>query len=196
MTGFIGTAWISKALSDAGRADVAYKLLENRHFPSWLYSVDQGATTIWERLNGYTVENGFGGNNGMNSFNHYAFGAVGQWLIAYSLGIQRDMPGFKSFVLQPEPDPTGQITWAQGHYESVYGTIESAWHIEAGQLTYTTTVPANTTATLRLPTRSAMEVRETGKPTNEAAGVVFERFEGGEAVYRLGSGTYRFIAPL
>jgi alpha-L-rhamnosidase len=106
------------------------------------------------------------------------------------------MPGFKSFVLQPEPDPTGQITWAQGHYESVYGTIESAWHVEAGQLTYTTTVPANTTATLKLPTRSPMEVRETGKPTNEAAGVVFERFDSGAAVYRLGSGTYRFTAPL
>ncbi len=107
MTGFIGTAWISEALSDNGQTDLAYRLLQNDQYPSWLYSVDQGATSIWERLNGYTVENGFGGNNGMNSFNHYSFGAVGQWMVAYSLGIQRDEPGFRKFILQPEPDPTG-----------------------------------------------------------------------------------------
>ena len=110
MTGFIGTAWISKALSDSGQIELAYRLLESEQYPSWLYAVDQGATTIWERLNGYTVENGFGGNNSMNSFNHYSFGAVGQWMIAYSLGIQRDEPGFRKFILQPEPDPTGTIT--------------------------------------------------------------------------------------
>ena len=109
MTGFIGTAWISAALSNAGHTDLAYRLLLNASYPSWLYAVDQGATTIWERLNGYTVENGFGGNNSMNSFNHYSFGAVGQWMIAHSLGIQRETPGFKTFLLKPEPDPTGRI---------------------------------------------------------------------------------------
>ena len=108
MTGFIGTAWISKALSDNGLDELAYKLLQNNKYPSWLYSIEQGATTIWERLNGYTVEDGFGGNNSMNSFNHYSFGAVGQWMMAYSLGIQRDEPGFRKFVLQPGPIPTGR----------------------------------------------------------------------------------------
>ena len=107
MTGFIGTAWISKALSDNGLSELAYRMLQNNQYPSWLYAIDQGATSIWERLNGYTVENGFGGNNSMNSFNHYSFGAVGQWMMAYSLGIQRDEPGFQKFILQPEPDPTG-----------------------------------------------------------------------------------------
>jgi alpha-L-rhamnosidase len=82
MTGFIGTAWISKALSDNGMSDLAYKILQNNQYPSWIYAIDQGATSIWERLNGYTVENGFGGNNSMNSFNHYSFGAVGQWIMA------------------------------------------------------------------------------------------------------------------
>lgn len=76
MTGFIGTAWISKALSDNGCSEAAYKLLQQTNYPSWLYSVEQGATTIWERLNSYTHEDGFGGNNRMNSFNHYSFGAV------------------------------------------------------------------------------------------------------------------------
>lgn len=117
-------------------------------------------------------------------------------MLAYSLGIHRDAPGFKSFLLAPEPDPTGHITWAKGHYESVYGTIESGWHVEAGSLTYTATVPANTNATLRLPTRSPAEVREGGKPLTQAAGITFEHFDHGTAVYRLGSGTYRFTAPL
>src|ERR1035438_7636066 len=118
MTGFIGTSWISKALSDNGLSELAYRILHNNQYPSWLYAIDQGATSIWERLNGYTVENGFGGNNSMNSFNHYSFGAVGQWMMAYSLGIQRDEPGFKKFILQPEPDPTGVMTSAEGYYDS------------------------------------------------------------------------------
>jgi alpha-L-rhamnosidase len=89
MTGFIGTASISEALSVNGNHDLAYKLLTNKQYPSWLYSVVNGATSIWERLNSYTVENGFGGNNSMNSFNHYSFGAVAAWMYNYSLGIQR-----------------------------------------------------------------------------------------------------------
>ena len=123
MTGFVGTSWISKALSEHGATEVAYRQLQNDQYPSWLYPVDQGATSIWERLNGYTKENGFGGNNSMNSFNHYSFGAVGRWMIAYSLGISRDenSPGFKHFILRPEPDPTGEMNWARGFYDSMYG---------------------------------------------------------------------------
>ena len=144
MTGFIGTAWISQALSESGRSDLAYRLLHNNRYRSWLYAVEQGATTIWERLNGYTVENGFGGNNSMNSFNHYSFGAVGQWMSAHSLGIHRETPGFRTFVLQPEPDPTGAMTWAEGHYDSMYGRISSAWQVDGRTVTYRITVPANT----------------------------------------------------
>jgi alpha-L-rhamnosidase len=192
MTGFIGTAWISKALSDSGLSELAYRLLHNNRYPSWLYAVDQGATTIWERLNGYTLENGFGGNNSMNSFNHYSFGAVGQWMMAYSLGIQRDEPGFRTFILQPEPDPTGVMTWAEGHYDSMYGRISSAWRVEGGVLTYRATVPANTTATLFVPAPSADAVREGGKDARSARGVTFVRYEGGKAVYTLTSGAYVF----
>jgi alpha-L-rhamnosidase len=193
MTGFIGTAWISKALSDHGYSDLAYKLLQNSQYPSWLYSINQGATTIWERLNGYTVEKGFGGNNSMNSFNHYSFGAVGQWMMAYSLGIQRDEPGFKKFILQPEPDPTGQMTWAKGYYDSMYGRIRSSWKVEDGVLTYEATVPANTTATLYLPATSGKVVKENGKPVKKARGVTFVRYENGKALYELGSGSYVFV---
>ncbi len=196
MTGFIGTAWISEALSRAGRTDLAYELLQNNRYPSWLYPVEQGATTIWERLNSYTVDEGFGGNNGMNSFNHYAFGAVGQWMMAHSLGIQRGEPGFSAFVLQPEPDPTGKMTWAKGHYDSPYGRIESHWSVDGNKLTYTATVPPNTRATLTLPTKSASAVKEGDVPASRSPGVVFKRYAEGKAVYELGSGTYRFTADL
>jgi len=195
MTGFIGTAWISEGLSQGGHTDLAYRLLQNTQYPSWLYPVDQGATTIWERLNGYTVEEGFGGNNGMNSFNHYSFGAVGQWMMAHSLGIQRGEPGFKSFVLQPEPDPTGQMTWASGHYDSPYGRIASSWRVAAGMLDYTATVPPNTRATLYLPTRYPKSVQEGGRPVSASAAIKFKRYENGKAVYELPSGTYRFTGP-
>jgi len=196
MTGFIGTAWISKALSDHGYSGLAYKVLQNEHYPSWLYAIDQGATTIWERLNGYTVENGFGGNNSMNSFNHYSFGAIGQWMVAYSLGIQRDEPGFKKFILQPEPDPTGQMTWAKGYYDSPYGRINSSWKVDKGLFTYTATVPANTKATLYLPAASVKSITEGGKPVLNTKSITFVKFEKDRAIYELGSGTYVFSSKL
>jgi len=192
MTGFIGTAWISKALSDNGYADVAYGQLQQETYPSWLYTVKQGATTIWERTNSYTHENGFGGNNSMNSFNHYSFGAVGQWLIAYSLGIERDEPGFKRFILQPEPDPTGKMEWAEGYYDSMYGRIKSSWKLNNGTLNYKATVPANTSATLFLPASSAENVTESNGPAGESTGVSFLKFEDGKALYKLESGSYVF----
>ena len=194
MTGFIGTSWISKALSDNGLSELAYRILQNSQYPSWLYAIDQGATSIWERLNGYTVEAGFGGNNSMNSFNHYSFGAVGQWMMAYSLGIQRDEPGFKKFILQPEPDPTGVMTSAEGYYDSMYGRISSAWKVSGNALTYRATVPANTIATLYLPATAPTAVKEGGKDAGEAKGVAFLRYENGRAVYKLESGSYQFTA--
>jgi alpha-L-rhamnosidase len=194
MTGFIGTSFISRALSDNGLSELAYRILQNSQYPSWLYAVDQGATSIWERLNGYTVQNGFGGNNSMNSFNHYSFGAVGQWMMAYSLGIQRDEPGFQKFILQPEPDPTGAMTSAEGYYDSVHGRINSAWKVDGKVLTYRTTVPANTTATLYLPAAAPAAVREGGKDAGQSKGVAFIKYENGKAVYRLVSGSYEFTS--
>ena len=199
MTGFIGTAWINKALSDYGYDDLSYRLLQNNQYPSWLYAIDQGATSIWERLNGYTVENGFGGNNSMNSFNHYSFGAVGQWMIAYSLGIQRDekSPGFKHFILQPSYDPTGQMTYAKGFYDSMYGRISSSWKTDKSVFTYTATVPANTTATIYLPAASQQSVKEGGKSiAKKDASARFVKYENGKAVYEVTSGSYVFTSTL
>ena len=154
MTGFITTSWISRVLTDNGRADIAYRMLQNEQYPSWLYPVTQGATTIWERLNSYTHEDGFGGNNAMNSFNHYSFGAVGQWLMNRCLGIERDemQPGFKHFHLRPVADPTGQMTYARGHYDTQYGRIESSWARKPdGKVEYVFSIPQGTTATVTLP---------------------------------------------
>lgn len=196
MTGFIGTAWISKALSDHGYDDVAYTLLQNEAYPSWLYPVTQGATTIWERLNSYTHEEGFGGNNSMNSFNHYSFGAVGQWLMAYSLGIERGEPGFQEFVLQPTPDKDGNMQWAKGYYDSMYGRIESSWSLDGQQWTCQVVIPPNTTATMYLPTSDKNSVKEMGQSIDESSGLMVEGYEDGELKMRLGSGSYQFTAML
>src|SRR6056300_893786 len=165
MTGFIGTAAINEALSKNGYDATAYQLLLNAQYPSWLYPIVNGATTIWERLNSYTVENGFGGNNSMNSFNHYSFGAIGAWMQNYSLGIQREPKevAFKAIVLKPTPDPNNQLKWAEGHYDSMHGTIKSKWELKEDHTLYTISIPANTTATVYLKANSINDIRESGK---------------------------------
>ncbi|AEI46897.1 alpha-L-rhamnosidase [Runella slithyformis] len=191
MTGFIGTASISEALSQNGNHDMAYRLLQQRNYPSWLYSVVNGATSIWERLNSYTVENGFGGNNSMNSFNHYSFGAVASWMYNYSLGIQRspEHVAFKQFILQPTPDPDRVMTFAKGYYDSVYGRITGEWKWANGKWTYKTTVPPNTSATLYLPAKSASQISESGKSIVRWKGM---KQENGNVVLPLESGSYVF----
>ena len=196
MTGFIGTAAMGDALSENGRDTLAYRMLQAETYPSWLYPVINGATTIWERLNSYTIEDGFGGNNSMNSFNHYAFGAIASWMYNHSLGIQRDpdQPGFKSFLLKPTPDPDGNMTFAKGYYDSPYGRIVSEWEIMDENATkYTFTVPPNTTATLFLTANDPGQITENGTPLNNAAGVTLTGQEDGKQILELLSGEYEFV---
>ena len=158
-TGFNATPNLLNALSKNGRSDVAYRMLEGTEYPSWLYPVTQGATSIWERWNSYTEENGFGGNNSMNSFNHYSLGAVTSWMMDTQLGIKYDPehPGYSHFILQPVAG--GTFTNASGSFESAYGTIRSGWTAEDGVMTsYDAVVPANTTATLYLPFTGELEL--------------------------------------
>lgn len=190
MTGFIGTASLMPALSKAKRADVAYCLLQQQSYPSWLYSVVNGSTTIWERLNSYTLNDGFGDNNSMNSFNHYSFGAVGAWMISDSLGIQQDenIPGYKHFMLRPTPDPTGKMTWAKGFYDSNYGCIKSGWKLLENATTYNFTIPANTSATLFLKSDNEKSISHRAN-----SGVIrFISFTNGEAIYELTAGDFSF----
>jgi len=197
MTGFIGTAWICKALSDGGYDDVAYRLLQQTSYPSWLYSVEQGATTIWERLDSYTHTDGFGENNRMNSFNHYSFGAMGAWMYGYSLGIQCDeaSPGFHHFVLRPTPDPTGQMKYAKGYYDSLYGRIRSEWQLaDDGSVHYSFSIPANTTATLYLRADSADSLTESGRKLRPGSrGVEQLTCRDGWVILELQSGAYSFV---
>ncbi|MCP9236185.1 family 78 glycoside hydrolase catalytic domain [Lewinella sp. JB7] len=194
MTGFIGTASIAEALSQAGRDDLAYRLLQQETYPSWLYPVKNGATTIWERLNSYTHDDGFGGNNNMNSFNHYSFGAVATWMYNHSLGIRRDpeRPGFKHFLLSPTPDPTGKMTYARGHYDSPYGRIESEWSTEEEAVSYRIVVPPNTTATLSLLAKDVSTITEGGLPATEAEAVTARGHDGDRQLFELAAGSYDF----
>lgn len=155
-SGFVGTYNLCPVLSKIGEDGLAYSLLMQRNEPSWLYSVDQGATTIWERWNSYTLEKGFG-DVGMNSFNHYAYGSVMEWMYRFMAGIEPEEPGFGRILLQPRVDtrsggelPEGQtpMKWVKAEYDSVSGKISSAWSTEDG-FVYECEIPSE--ATLRLP---------------------------------------------
>lgn len=156
--GFLGTYNLCPALSKHGKDKTAYNLLLQHKEPSWLYSVDQGATTVWERWNSYTKDKGFG-DVGMNSFNHYAYGAIVEWMYRYMAGIEPAEPGFTKIKLQPRPDlrktdelPENEenIKWVKASYLSAKGLIESSWSAENG-LEYNCTVPEGTSCTLYLP---------------------------------------------
>ena len=159
-TGFIGTPCISAALSDHGYADTAYKLLRQTKYPSWLYPITQGATSIWERWNSVTADEGFGGNNNMNSFNHYSLGAVGAWLYSRVLGIRPgENGGYKDFVLKP---CFGGLDWVKGHYDTKYGRIYSEWNKEAEGYKWIVEIPEGTKAKAELPDGKVIEL-EPGK---------------------------------
>ncbi len=147
-TGFLGTSILMETLVEIGEADLAYELLFQDENPSWLYSVKQGATTTWERWNSYSLENGFG-TASMNSFNHYAYGCVGEFMYNTVLGINPDGEGYDKILLAPVT--TDKMTYANGLYDSANGLIESAWKLDTNnRYTYDFTVPMNTTATVRL----------------------------------------------
>ena len=190
-TGFIGTPYLNPALSEAGRDDIAYTLFEQTKYPSWLYPVLQGATTMWERWNSYTIENGFGPVD-MNSFNHYAYGAIAEWMFSHQLGIQRDEdhPAYKHILLQPKVG--GKETFARGGFETPYGRVESGWEKTAEGYVYRVTIPANTTASLSLAAPDEGHV----KILKGAQGAGPMRNLGGKVLCELESGSYEFAVDL
>ena len=179
-TGFVGSPYLNHVLSQNGRLDVAYKLLNQKSWPSWLYAVTQGATTIWERWDGWTEENGFQTPD-MNSFNHYAYGAIGAWMYNTVAGIDSALsqPGYKHIILSPQPG--GGLDYARATFETVYGKIVSDWKILQDSFTYTIVVPPNTTATVTLPVVGDVQLN-------------------GEIVqgqsHKLNAGQYKFIVKL
>jgi len=192
-TGFLGVSYLLPVLTQTGKVDVAYRLLFQDTYPSWLFPVKLGATTIWERWDGWTPWNGFQTPT-MNSFNHYSLGSCGQWLFESCGGIAGDPnePGFKHIIIHPHPGYG--MTWAATSFDSIRGRIATEWKLQNHSLTLDVTIPANTTADVFIPATGGNKILESGKPATEAQGVTFLRKEGDEAVFEIGSGNYSFAS--
>jgi alpha-L-rhamnosidase len=190
-TGFVGTPLLCPVLTRFGRTDLAYKLLFNDAYPSWLFPVKNGATTMWERWNSWTPDKGFG-EVGMNSFNHYAYGAIGEWLYATVAGISELAPGFKKILLRPQPH--NKLTHAAATLDTPYGIVSSAWKRTKKTFSWTVVVPPNTTATVVPPSTSLDDVRIANKPWRDVEGVTATTHDGHPALTLL-PGRYTFTLP-
>ncbi len=191
-TGFLGTPALCFVLGENGYLDLAYRLLTQETYPSWGYMIKNGATTMWERWDAYTHAEGIH-NPGMNSFNHYAYGAIGEWLYRVVAGINVGQPGYGHSLLRPRPG--GGLDYASATYRSVHGTLHCGWRRSDDGLHVDVTVPANTTATLELPADNPHTVQEGDGPASEAEGVQFVRYARGKVVFGLASGQFRFLVP-
>ena len=190
-TGFLGTPVLCQALSDYGYVDLAYVLLNRTEYPSWLYPVVKGATTVWERWDGIKPDGDFQDPR-MNSFNHYAYGAIGEWMYRVVAGVELDEshPGYKHILIRPRPG--GGLTFANASVESMYGRVASGWKIADGKFTLTIEVPPNTTATVRLPKAKLELVTENQKPLANRADIFNARQVDDGVLLDVGSGQYVF----
>lgn len=191
-TGFLGTPSLLAVLADTGHAGLAYQLLLNTQFPSWGYMIERGATTMWERWNGDQMF----GDPGMNSFNHYAYGAVGAWLYRYAAGIDFDPddPGFHSIYLHPNFD--ARLGSLDATYASAYGPIRSAWKVAAGEVSWDVTLPPNTNVLIAFPVSDPAAIRESGKPLAANHAFSFLRSQGGIQFFTAAPGAFHFTLPL
>ena len=190
-TGLLGTAALTRMLSENGYLDDAYKLLLNERYPSWLYEVKQGATTVWERWDGRKPDSTFQ-EASMNSFNHYAYGAIGDWMHRVVAGLNDDpsQPGYRHFVIRPQPG--GALTYAKATLVTPYGDATSGWRLDGDRLTVTAVVPPNTEATVYLPGARLEQVREGSSPIASALGMKRSNQSGDAVVAEVGSGSYSF----
>ena len=181
-------------LADYGYWDEAFLLLNRKEYPSWLYPITRGATTIWERWDGLKPDGTFQ-DPGMNSFNHYAYGAIGEWLYKAVAGIEIDPqhPGYRHILIQPHPG--GSLDHAMAAIDTIYGPASSDWKISGGQFTLAVEVPPNGTATVRLPRARRDQVRESGQPVAAGNGITDIAEEEGAVKVQIGSGKYVFEYP-
>lgn len=189
-TGFVGLKDLMPTLTNGGREDLAYRILLNEKFPSWGYEIKSGATTIWERWDGWNDELGLQ-TPGMNSFNHYAFGAVGEWLFVTVGGIDLLEPGYRRIRIRPRPG--GELRNARAQYRSPHGWIVSEWFRDKDGFRLICRVPANTTAEVHVPCAGdPAAIREGGKPVGKVPGIRLLHAGDGEAVFEVASGHYVF----
>ncbi|WBQ05221.1 family 78 glycoside hydrolase catalytic domain [Kribbella sp. CA-293567] len=190
-TGFLGVDGLLPVLTKISRSDLAYKLLQNTSYPSWGYEIGKGATTIWERWNSINPDGTFN-DVGMNSFNHYAYGAVGEWMYGTLAGVSAAEPGYRKAVIAPTPG--NGIDSVDFRYQTPYGEIVSRWKGTADYgLTLDVTVPANTTATVRIPALAQGMITESGRSLESAEHVTNVVDEGATVAMTVASGTYRFV---
>ena len=191
-TGFLGTPLLLPALTDVGRVDVAHRLLAQDTLPSWLYQVRMGATTMWERWDGVQADGTFQ-RAGMNSFNHYAFGAVGEWMVATLAGLAQ-APGSVGWrEVSIAPHPGGALTFAEAIFDGPRGRLASRWeHLDGGGLRLDVEIPASTRGRVRIPAAAGATVTEGGQPLNNADGVVVADRSDDAVVVEVGSGRYSF----
>ena len=191
-TGFLGTPYLLDVLTQNGYPDLAYRLLERKEYPSWLYPVTRGATTIWERWDGIKADSSFQ-TVGMNSFNHYAYGAVGDWLYRTVAGLDTDeaRPGYRHLHLRPRPG--GTLTHAEATLETPYGLAASGWELSDDALTVRVRIPPNTTADLTLPDADTEGIQLDGAALATGNGVKSFVQTGNDVTLSLGSGSYRFL---
>jgi alpha-L-rhamnosidase len=191
-TGFVGVSHLLPALCSEGEVDTAYKVFEQDTFPSWLFSVKHGATTIWERWDGWTPEKGFQDIR-MNSFNHYSLGSCGEWMFdtVAGIGVDPTQPGFSDIIIRPRPG--GDLTEAHGSFDSIHGKISSDWKLQNGRMSLHLIVPVNTMADVSLPTSDPASVRESGLPIAKHPEIQVPAKElPNEQHYVIGSGNYSF----
>src|SRR6185312_11677438 len=193
-TGFVGVGYLLPVLSAAGHTDVAHRLLAQRTFPSWRYMIDRGATTIWERWDGWSEERGFQ-SAWMNSFNHYSLGSVGEWLYRFVLGIDQapESAGFRRLLLRPHPG--GGLDRVHGSYRSVRGPVLARWERSGGRFTYQVEVPPNAAASVHVPSADPAQVRAAAGGGPAATGAYPGSPGDGEAVFEVGPGRYQFSGP-
>jgi alpha-L-rhamnosidase len=187
-TGFLGTPYLMIELSNSGHSDVAYRLLLQNTYPSWGYMIEHGATTMWERWNGDQMM----GDPSMNSYNHYAYGAVAEWLYRYAAGIDESSedPGFHRIVLHPQFDATlGEV---KATYDSSYGPITSSWKVDGNTISWDVVVPPNTTAVLSFPSDATTRILESGKDIRQSSGVSLVLSNDHNAIYETAAGSYSF----
>ncbi|MDB5277781.1 MAG: Bacterial alpha-L-rhamnosidase [Ferruginibacter sp.] len=191
-TGFLGTPYLCHVLTRFGYSDIAYSLLLQQDYPSWLYPVKMGATTIWERWDGQKPDSTFQ-TPGMNSFNHYAYGAIGDWMYRQMVGLDtyEDGPGYKHIRVKPHVG--GGFTNASASLQTYYGTLSSGWKTEDNKILMDVEIPANTTATIYVPTTTATAVTENGKAVSTLTDIKVAGTEEGYVLLQVGSGKYHFV---
>jgi alpha-L-rhamnosidase len=188
-TGFLGTPFLCHVLSQTGYTDVAYDLLLQETYPSWIYPVKMGATTIWERWDGQKTDSTFQ-DEGMNSFNHYAYGAIGDWMYRVSAGIETLSPGYRHILIQPHL--TQKLDYSGASFDSPYGTVSSGWERQDGRIIVRVRIPANAKATIKLPANKDSQANESGKALSENPNLSKVRIEDNKLTMEAGSGDYVF----